>query len=76
MFFPSGDTSTDVQVPSEVSNEIFRASARGVLISAAGSFYSGSFFFAAESGATQSTRITNSAAADFFMRATPDDALS
>src|SRR5262249_21784259 len=32
---PSGETSTDIHVPSSVSNEILRASARGALMSAA-----------------------------------------
>src|SRR5215471_4253623 len=37
---PSGETSTDIQVPSLVSNSMERASARGALMSAAGSISS------------------------------------
>src|SRR5690349_16951120 len=35
MVWPSGETSTDIHVPSLVSKEIERASARGLLMSAA-----------------------------------------
>src|SRR6185295_14727844 len=36
---PSGETSTDIHVPSRASNSTTRASGRGVLMSAAGSFF-------------------------------------
>src|SRR5262245_61720524 len=38
---PSGDASTETQVPAEVSNASLRASGRGALMSAATSFFAG-----------------------------------
>src|SRR6187551_2100840 len=69
--FPSGETSTLIHVPSLVSKEIFRASARGVLISAAGSFLfeSEDDGSAARRGAAARTAARSRHPADVRMRA-------
>src|SRR5205809_4489283 len=52
---PSGETSTEIHVPSRASNSTTRASGRGALMSAAGSFFAGEAAGFAARGAAETS---------------------
>src|SRR5262245_55991914 len=66
---PSGETSTDIHVPSLTSKPSLRASARAALMSAATSFFAGAdAFFASSAASEHAARVKSRATRDRLMR--------